>query len=278
LVTTNYNGDSCDVGYNIFLDPLFEDPGSGNYQITWTNWPTPDSTKSPCIDAGDPASPHDPDSTITDMGCYFFFNQQVPSIQLSASVLDFGDVVCGQTAQLPLKISNTGTANLILHNILCSLSLFTTDWNPADSIITPGDSLTLTISFTPTDTISYCDTLCVHNSDSLCTVQLLGRGITLVGVDESNTPDLPKEYALRQAYPNPFNPTTSIGFDLPKESNVVLKIHNILGQEVATLVSERLPAGRYRRQWHATGLGSGVYFYTMHAGEFVRTHKLLLLR
>ena len=72
LVTTNYNGDSCDVGYNIFLDPLFEDPGSGNYQITWTNWPTPDSTKSPCIDAGDPTSPLDPDNTISDMGTFYF--------------------------------------------------------------------------------------------------------------------------------------------------------------------------------------------------------------
>ena len=89
LVTTNYNGDSCDVGYNIFLDPLFEDPGSGNYQITWTNWPTPDSTKSPCIDAGDPTSPLDPDGTITDMGV-FPFDQSIPVelVSFTAELID----------------------------------------------------------------------------------------------------------------------------------------------------------------------------------------------
>jgi hypothetical protein len=97
LDTINYNGDSCDVYFNIFMDPMFVDTANGNLHL---------QASSPCIDAGDPASPLDPDSTIADMGCYFF-NQQVPSIQLSTSVLDFGNVVSGQTAQLPLKISNT---------------------------------------------------------------------------------------------------------------------------------------------------------------------------
>ncbi|UCC79311.1 MAG: right-handed parallel beta-helix repeat-containing protein [Candidatus Zixiibacteriota bacterium] len=70
--TTNANGDSCDVFMNIFLDPLFEDPSAGNYQITWVNYPAPDSTRSPCIDAGDPDSPLDPDSTTADIGAYYF--------------------------------------------------------------------------------------------------------------------------------------------------------------------------------------------------------------
>ena len=85
-------------------------------------------------------------------------------------------------------------------------------------------------------------------------------------------------FALRQNYPNPFNPTTTIEFDLPKESNIVLKIHDVVGQEIATLVSERLSAGRYQRQWRATGVSSGTYFYTLRAGEYVKTQKLLLLR
>ena len=75
-VTTNANGDSCDVFYNIQLDPLFADPLNGDYHLSWANFPKPDSTMSPCIDAGDPTSPLDPDGTIADMGAYYF-NQNV---------------------------------------------------------------------------------------------------------------------------------------------------------------------------------------------------------
>ena len=73
ITTTNYNGDPCDVYYNIFEeDPLFEDAGAGNFQITWENFPTVDGTRSPCIDAGNPSFAYDSDGTITDMGRFFF--------------------------------------------------------------------------------------------------------------------------------------------------------------------------------------------------------------
>ena len=75
-VSTNANGDSCDAFYNIQLDPLFVDPLNGDYHLSWVNYPIPDSTKSPCIDAGDPNSPPDPDGTVADMGA-FYFNQNV---------------------------------------------------------------------------------------------------------------------------------------------------------------------------------------------------------
>ncbi|MCK4358533.1 MAG: right-handed parallel beta-helix repeat-containing protein [Candidatus Cloacimonetes bacterium] len=75
-VTTNANGDSCDVFYNIQLDPLFVDPLNGDYHLSWANFPIPDSTMSPCIDAGDPNSPLDPDGTVADMGA-LYFNQTV---------------------------------------------------------------------------------------------------------------------------------------------------------------------------------------------------------
>jgi parallel beta-helix repeat protein len=83
--TVNINGDSCDVYYNIFQDPLFADPINGNFQITWANFPIPDSTKSPCIDAGDPNSPLDPDSTIVDIGA-FYFDQRLPIEDLTISI------------------------------------------------------------------------------------------------------------------------------------------------------------------------------------------------
>ena len=83
IATINANGDSCDTYFNIFLDPLFEDPVNGNYQITWANYLVPDSTRSPCIDAGDPNSPLDPDSTVADMGALYFDQRRIVTITLT---------------------------------------------------------------------------------------------------------------------------------------------------------------------------------------------------
>jgi hypothetical protein len=89
---------------------------------------------------------------------------------------------------------------------------------------------------------------------------------------------IPSAFALHQNFPNPFNPSTSIEFALPKSGFVTLKIYNTLGEEVATLVSEKLPAGKHQRVWEAKGLASGVYVYRLQAGDFEQTRKLILLR
>jgi hypothetical protein len=89
---------------------------------------------------------------------------------------------------------------------------------------------------------------------------------------------IPKEYALSQNYPNPFNPLTAIKYDLPKDSRVNLKVFNILGQEVTTLVNEEQKAGYRSVQWNASNVASGVYFYRIQAGDFIASKKLLLLR
>ena len=101
-----------------------------------------------------------------------------------------------------------------------------------------------------------------------------------------NSGEMPTSVLLEQNYPNPFNPSTTIEFALPKSSFVTLKIYNTLGAEIATLVSEKLPAGRHQRVWEASGLASGVYLYRIAAGDpstrsgqgFVQTKKLILLR
>lgn len=89
---------------------------------------------------------------------------------------------------------------------------------------------------------------------------------------------LPNSFSLGQNYPNPFNPTTTISFSLPSRSFVSLKVFNVLGREVATIVSEELPAGNYIRQWNAAGAASGVYYYRASAGRFTETKKMVLLR
>jgi hypothetical protein len=99
----------------------------------------------------------------------------------------------------------------------------------------------------------------------------------VTGFEESSQ-TLPKTFALHQNYPNPFNPSTTIEFDLPKASQVTLKIYNILGEEVATLVSDKLSAGSYSYDWDARNLASGVYLYKLQAGDFVETKKMILMR
>jgi hypothetical protein len=90
--------------------------------------------------------------------------------------------------------------------------------------------------------------------------------------------EIPQSYFLAQNYPNPFNPTTTIEFALLKSAFVTLKVYNLLGEEVATLVAEQRTAGINKLNWDASGLASGVYLYRLEVGKFVQTNKLILLR
>jgi len=99
-----------------------------------------------------------------------------------------------------------------------------------------------------------------------------------IGISDKELSQVPSELILGQNYPNPFNPTTTIEFSLPHTDFVTLKIYNILGEEVATLVSEKLHAGRYKYEWDAGELVSGIYFYQLRAGDFTQTHKMILLK
>lgn len=90
---------------------------------------------------------------------------------------------------------------------------------------------------------------------------------------------LPGKFQLFANYPNPFNPATTISFSLEKKAFTTLKVYNSLGQLVAVLVNEALPAGQFDYQWHAANLTSGVYYYQLSAGNFFsQTRKMLLVR
>lgn len=118
----------------------------------------------------------------------------------------------------------------------------------------------------------YSDTLYVATQDSGI-YKVFGLAVNVV-----KEPQLPKQCVLEQNYPNPFNPSTDIRFEISESRLVTLKVYDLLGRELATLVNQWKPAGRYLVNWDATGLPTGVYFCRMQAGDFVETKKLLLLR
>ena len=108
------------------------------------------------------------------------------------------------------------------------------------------------------------------------TVAMAGRG-TATNVDDEF--EVPKDFVLEQNYPNPFNPTTAIRFSLPTAESVTLKVYNVLGREVATLLSgEQMAAGRQTVTFQAQDLASGVYVYRLEAGSFEQTKQMVLLK
>jgi len=101
-----------------------------------------------------------------------------------------------------------------------------------------------------------------------------GSGVT--GIADAGS--VPVEYALEQNYPNPFNPSTTIRFSIPANERVILKVFNLLGQEVAVLVHDDLAAGNHIVRWQPDGLASGTYLYRLEAGSFRETRKVVYLR
>ncbi len=101
---------------------------------------------------------------------------------------------------------------------------------------------------------------------------------TSTSIEDVKNKSLPAKYELAQNYPNPFNPSTTIEYTIPKQSNVTLKIFDVLGREVEVLVDKEQSIGNYEVEFDAYELTSGIYFYRIHAGNFVETKKMLLMK
>jgi hypothetical protein len=263
LDTVNYNGDSCDVYGNIFMDPMFADTASGDYHLT---------AGSPCIDAGNPAFDYDPDGTIPDMGAYYF-DQRTPEIELPVVVLDFDTVTVGDSSSLSFNIYNIGEGNLLLYDITNSLSVFTSDWNPLDSTILPGDSLGITVTFKPDDTLDFNDTLWIDNNDTPAYVELMGIGKPVSGISE----DILVSPLLELCGTNPFYSRSVIRFGMPNPTKINLSVYDITGRCVKILAAGEYQAGINEVTFDGTALSQGVYFCVMKAGGSLLREKLILL-
>jgi hypothetical protein len=113
--------------------------------------------------------------------------------------------------------------------------------------------------------------------DCGCSAPSSEASISVSGLVEDAT-SVPEKFLLRQPYPNPFNPATNIVFDVPHRSSVSLKVYDLCGRDVTTLVSSDFEPGRYKATWNAANMSSGMYLCRMTAGDFVMTKKLILLK
>jgi hypothetical protein len=131
--------------------------------------------------------------------------------------------------------------------------------------------------------VSFTDTANGTAVGSLGTIlRTTNGGVSFV--EEEEIDEIPTAYNLSQNYPNPFNPNTKIRYSVPQFSNVIIKVIDILGREIETLVNEEKSAGTYEITWYAGNLPSGVYFYSLQvytperAGSFVETKKMVLMK
>jgi len=203
---------------------------------------------------------------------------QLPVIKLSRSVIDFGSVDPGSNNEQTFKVSNlnTGRSDLVISNITIDDSNFRI--NDTSGVIVIGGEKNFIVTFSPFKTnTTFAGQLRIYsNAADVVTIRLEGNTNPVSIISESDIPAL--DYGLSLNYPNPFNPTTTIKFALPKSSKVLLSVYNLSGEEIIHLLDEEKNAGYHKVIWDASGFTSGLYFYRLQAGDFVQTRKMVLLK
>jgi len=290
--TINANGDSCDVYFNTFLDPMFVGLYNQDYNLRW---------RSPCVDAGDPNSPLDPDNTVCDMGP-FYFNQAVLGV-VEVYPQDEPIVIPPGGGQLVYDgwvfnfTGHSGRADIWTYAFVPGvgrygpIDLYRNAPIPADSIgrnnirqnvpgLAPaGDYVFAAYVGSYPGTIIDSSYFYFRKEGSVAggIGEWSGSGL-LPREGDAEEFDLPNDYALSGNYPNPFNARTVIDYQLPVSGQVKLEIYNVLGQKVTVLVDSKQQAGYRSVVWDASAVSSGIYFYKLTAGDFTKTRRMMLVK
>jgi hypothetical protein len=201
----------------------------------------------------------------------------IPNFLATPSGVDFGAIFVSTVFTETVTVSNSGTSALFISSVTVDTGEFTV--SPASATVAGGGSFDFYVTFSPTFTGDQAGNLVfVHNGVSLTDLlPLIGTGTPFTGVADE-TP-LPKKFALQGNYPNPFNPTTRIVFDLPKATTVSLTIYNALGAEVAEVLDQAVfEPGTHEVSFNGANLASGIYFYRMRTPEFNSVKKMVLLK
>jgi len=292
LTQVNANGDSCDVYFNIFLDPVFVGLYNQDYNLRW---------RSPCIDAGDPNSPLDPDNTVCDMGRFYFDQDVMGVVELYPH--DEPIVIPPGGGQLVYDgwvfnfFGHPGRADIWTMAFVPGMGpygpidLYRNVRIPADSIGMNEVSQNVPGVAPAGDYVfvgyvgSYPSTIIDSSYFYFIKSGSVGGGIAdwFDGGEWLRETDLPQaglpiEYVLSQNYPNPFNAETRIHYQLPLSNHVKLEVYNILGEKIGVLVDEMQETGYKSVTWDASEVSSGVYFYKLSAGDFTESRRMMLVK
>ena len=201
-----------------------------------------------------------------------------PIIEVTPTYLLFPPVYPGSSSEVQLEISNQGNLVLIIDSInVNNEDIFSIQWNPEDSLVYPGDSIIISLTFTPEEAILYMDSLTVFSNAGISYTRLYGLGTSPASI-ESADEILPEGYSMLNIYPNPFNNQTAISFQLRNEGRVKLTVFDLTGREVASLVEGHFLLGEYEVVWNAEAMSSGVYFARLETGNAAVTKKLLMTK
>jgi hypothetical protein len=199
------------------------------------------------------------------------------------SVLKFGKVPLDTTVTQTFLINNSGDGELIVNNIqrLGPDSLNFNVLTTFPIIVFPDTSQMVMVTFTP-KTIGTKDAqlkIIWNDRTNDGIVDIWAEGIKKgSGVLSINNGEIPKKYNLSQNYPNPFNPSTCIKFSIMKSCNTTLKVFNVLGKEVTTLIDRYLEIGEYTINFDGSKFPSGVYYYRLQSGNYKEMKKMLFIK
>jgi len=214
---------------------------------------------------------------------YSFATNNVRPVSAGLNILpskvNFDSVSINNSESKQIYIANSGSGQLVIDSIKITNPVFT--FNDNNLSIAPYSSEKFLLQFNPESNINYSATVTIYSNGGV-------KNVTVTGISSGNTVDvnneltIPSTFSLEQNYPNPFNPSTRIRWQLPVSSWQTLKIFDVLGNEVATLVDEFRSAGNYEVEFKTSAgsfqLASGIYFYKLQAGPFVEIKKMILLR
>jgi len=199
-----------------------------------------------------------------------------PACNVTPTSIDFGTVIMGDSLDLTFDIINAGGGTLN-GSVGDTCSYFDVVAGAGAYALAAGESLHVMVRFKPGSdgTFDCWIETGIECGDVYCTGE--GNDATGAGIAGAN------RFHLYQNHPNPFNPTTTIGFSLDRERTVVLAIYDVSGRLVRTLVNARLSAGTYAEDWDARdqngrAVATGIYFCSLKAGDKVQTRKAVLLK
>ncbi|MCW8811480.1 MAG: aryl-sulfate sulfotransferase [Ignavibacteriaceae bacterium] len=193
--------------------------------------------------------------------------------------ISFLNVQVGNSDTANFIVTNNSDSTLLINDIYSSDSSFSLLQTPPFQI--PSHSnINLTVKFEPAieGEVEGWLHLASNRYTELIAQTIFVRGTTDSVFSYVDIQYITDEFKLSQNYPNPFNPSTNIKYHIPTAGMVSLKVYDILGREVATLVNEEKPAGSYEVEFSATALSSGIYFYRLTDGNFIQTNKMVLMK